>query len=172
MSSFRDKVKEIRASEQQRVRDRVPLSDEELGLNDGTDRYLMARDQIAKEIAVLMQDFISEAQAFAISRGFFEGKYSIALSCDELYLDTRGEAEKAFSRINFLLDPYSPDNRFSITSKLTILNRDLPKAIRRGSLEDDPLTRFTEFAEEQMLRFAQEYFAARRPSPETVPHTS
>ena len=173
MNSFRDKLKEIRSKEEARVRRRIPLTDDELGLNDGTERALFVRGEIVKAVERLMADFISEATAFTVTRGFFEGKYSIALSCDEVCTDDRGESAKFYSRVNFLLDPCTAENRFGITSKITIWNKDLPKAATSGSLTaDDDLQRFREFVEAEMLRFAKAYFKGRVPAPPPVVRNS
>ena len=162
MTSFRDKLKEIRHEERS---ERIPLTDEELGLNDGSELFLKARDDLARFIEHLMRDFTSETPSFHVNHGFFEGKYSIALSCDELCKDHRGEVDKCFSRLNFLLDPKAADDRFEITGKLTVLNKDLPKASLRGNITDpDDNQKMREFAEAETLRFAREYYALRNPA--------
>ena len=167
MTNFRDKLKEIRTDQERRAKERVPLTDEELGLKDGVESCLAARDEVTRQVEDLMEDFIRETAGFSIRRGFFEGKYSISLYCDELCKDYRGEVDKCFSRITFLLAPCTTDNSFEVTSKLTILNQDLPKGYRRGVLPregEEDLRSFREFVETEMLRFAKEYFTARRPS--------
>ena len=69
MTSFRDKLKEIRQEERS---ERIPLTDEELGLNDGSELYLKARDDLARYIEQLMLDFTSETPSFHVHHGFFE----------------------------------------------------------------------------------------------------
>jgi len=166
MTNFRDKLKELRRDAELQHRHRIPLTDEELGLTDGTEQCLLARDEIANEIERLMLDLSAESRQFAISRGFFEGKYSISLSCDELCPDERGELDKCFSRINFLLAPCTSDNSFSITSKITVLNRDQAKASMAGVLtRESDQEKFRSFVESEMLRFAESYFSARRSHP-------
>ncbi len=163
MTSFREKLKEIRASEADRARHRVPLSDHELGLDQPAEKFLSARGELVQELERLMNEFIAESPMFEIGHGFFEGKYVLSLSCDEPVLDeARGGMRKQFTRINFLLDPCAPDGAFSIATKLTIRDRDLPKGVIEGNLaQSADLTAFRKFGEEQMLRFAADYFAAR-----------
>jgi hypothetical protein len=173
MTNFRDKIKGIKSSTEARQRRRIPLTDDELGLNDGTSECFLARDQLAHDIELMMNEFVAETPRFAISRGFFEGKYSLSLSCDEHCQDERGEIEKCFSRINFLLAARTDTNRIQITSKLTVLNKDLPKDTAEASLSDKVQMRaLTTFTEGQMVRFAEEYFSSRRPLSVAIPETS
>ena len=116
MTSFREKLKEIRSSEQERQRQRVPLSDRELGLDATATSSLIARGELVTHLEKLMQDFIAEAAMFEIGHGFFEGRYALSLSYDEPFLDEQRGARKHFTRINFLLDPCAPDGSFSITT--------------------------------------------------------
>ncbi len=162
MTSFRDKLKEIRASETERQRHRVPLSDRQLGLDSSSESCLAARGDLVKHLEKLMQEFIAEAPMFEVGHGFFEGRYALTLSYDEPFLDETHGLRKHFTRINFLLDPCLPDGTFSITSKVTIRDRDQPKAGASGNLASSgDLDAFRRFGEEQMLRFATEYFAGR-----------
>jgi hypothetical protein len=172
MTSFREKLKEIRSSEEQRLRHRVPLSDRELGLDSAAGGCLVARGELVKHLEKLMQEFIAEAPMFEIGHGFFEGRYALSLACDEPFLDESRSVRKHFSRINFLLDPCAPDGSFSITAKLTVRDRDLPKATSSGNLSNSAdLEAYRRFGEEQMLRFATEYFAGRaRPQPVQPTH--
>ncbi len=166
MTNFRDKLKEIRASEAERSRQRIPLSDHELGLDQPAEKYLSARGELVKELERLMNEFIAESPMFEIGHGFFEGKYVLSLSCDEPLLEDGRGVRKHFTRINFLLDPCAADGHFSITTKLTIRDRDVPKGLIEGNLGvGSDLAAFRSFGEEQMLRFATEYFAGRVPAP-------
>lgn len=171
MTSFRDKLKEIRASEAERARHRVPLSDHELGLDQPAERFLLARGELVKELERLMGEFIAESPTFEVGHGFFEGKYVLSLSSDEPLLleDGRG-VRKQFTRINFLLEPCSTDGQFAMTTKITIRDRDLPKAAVEGNLgRAEDLATFRAFGEEQMLRFAGEYFTTVHRAPAAAP---
>lgn len=171
MNSFRDKLKEIRSLKEEEHRNRVPLTDDELGLNDGTVEYFLAREEVAHQIEVLMSEFVAETPRFAISRGFFEGKYSLSLSCDELCVDGRGEVDKCYSRMNFLLGTCNAGATLTIASKVTVLNKDLPKAGTSDTLtKEGGREALRAFCEAEMVRFAEEYFSARRPQP--VPEAS
>jgi hypothetical protein len=169
MTNFREKLKEIRSSEQQRHRQRVPLTDHELGLDRNAEESLIARGELVKHLEKLMQDFIAEAPMFEIGHGFFEGRYSLSLACDEPALEEGRGMRKHFTRINFLLDPCAADRSFSITTKLTIRDRDLPKGYAEGNLGNAAdLDAFRRFGEEQMVRFATEYFAHPVRTPQQV----
>ncbi|MSR46127.1 MAG: hypothetical protein EXS13_03525 [Planctomycetes bacterium] len=174
MTSFREKLKEIRASEADRSRSRIPLSDHQLGLDQPAEKFLSARGDLVKDLERLMTEFIAESPMFEIGHGFFEGKYVLSLSCDEPLLDEqRGGMRKHFTRINFLLDPCAMDGAFSITTKLTIRDRDLQKGVIEGNLGNaNDLVAFLKFGEEQMLRFATEYFAGRVHVAQTVHPTT
>ena len=166
MTSFRQKLKEIRTAQEATARGRRRLTDEELGLGDGTEQVMAERTRISRRIERLMRDFMKESGGFTISRGFFEGKYSLALSCDELCLNERGEMDKCFSRIHFLLDAHSVEGSIEETTKITILNKDLPKATCKASFDsEDQMTELERFQEGEMLRFAEAYFEGRKRVP-------
>ncbi len=171
MTTFREKLKEVRISQEEAIRNRVPLTDEELGLSDVPSLAIVARDELTRHIESLMEEFIQESPVFSIHRGFFEGKYSISLSTDEHCKSARGLVEKCYSRITFLLAPLPAENRFEITSKLTVLNRDLPKGhtVAEPTREDD-FQALRKFAEDEMLRFAKQYYGERQliPAGDTV----
>ena len=117
MTNFRDKLKEIRASEAERARQRIPLTDHQLGLDQPAERFLAARGELVKELERLMNEFIAESPMFEVGHGFFEGKYVLSLSYDEPLLEEGRGMRKHFTRINFLLDPCAADGRFSITKR-------------------------------------------------------
>jgi len=166
MTDFREKLREIRASEQERLRHRVPLTDRELGLDSPATRRLEVRAHLVQDLERMLADFIAEAPTFEMGHGFFEGKYALSISYDEPFLDEARGLRKHFSRINFLLDPCSADGSFSITTKITVRDRDLPKATESGNLDrGDDVERMRKFAEAQLLRFATDYFASKTPAP-------
>jgi hypothetical protein len=170
MTDFREKLKEIRATELERQRQRVPLTDHELGLESPAAHHLEVRGQLVKELERMLGDFIAEAPTFEIGHGFFEGKYALSMACDEPTLEEGRGIRKHFSRINFLLDPCGNDGSFSISVKIIVRDRDLPKAAEAGNLDrPEDVDRLRRFAEEQMLRFATEYFASRAPAAPTAP---
>ncbi len=166
MTDFREKLREIRATEQERVRHRVPLTDHELGLDSPATHRLEVRAHLVKDLETMLADFIAEAPTFEMGHGFFEGKYALSMSYDEPFLDEGRGLRKHFSRINFLLDPCSTDGSFSITAKITVRDRDLSKSSDSGNLDHPAdVERMKKFAEAQLLRFATEYFATRTPAP-------
>ena len=171
MTSFREKLQAIRASEEERTRHRVPLSDHDLGLDSSPERFLAARGEIVAEVERLMQEFIAEAPMFEIGHGFFEGKYALSLSHDEPVLEEGRGVRKHFTRVNFLFDPCTADGSFSITTKITIRDRDLVKGLVAGNLSrEGDLATFKKFGEEQMVRFATDYFARSPGQPAHLPH--
>jgi len=166
MTDFREKLREIRASEEERQRHRVPLTDHELGLDSPATHRLEVRAHLVRDLENMLAEFIAEAPTFEMGHGFFEGKYALSMSYDEPFLDEGRGLRKHFSRINFLLDPCSADGSFSITAKITVRDRDLPKSSDTGNLDrSDDVDRMKKFAEGQLLRFATEYFATRIPAP-------
>lgn len=170
MTDFREKLKVIRATEQDRLRHRVPLSDHELGLDASATRHLEVRAHLVKDLEKMVSDFIAEAPTFEMGHGFFEGKYALSMAYDEPFLDEGRGLRKHFSRISFLLDPCAADGSFSITTKITVRDRDLPKASESGNLDQPAdVDGMRRFSEEQMLRFAAEYFATRTPAQSALP---
>jgi hypothetical protein len=166
MTDFRERLKEIRATEQDRLRHRVPLTDHELGLDATSTHHLEVRAHLVKDLEKMVADFIAEAPTFEMGHGFFEGKYALSMAYDEPFLDEGRGLRKHFSRISFLLDPCAADGSFSITTKITVRDRDLPKASESGNLDRPAdVERMHKFAEDQLLRFASEYFATRTPTP-------
>src|SRR5262245_35219635 len=115
MTDFREKLKEIRATELERQRHRVPLTDHALGLDSPAAHHLEVRAQLVKDLEKLVADFIAEAPTFEMGHGFFEGKYALSMAYDEPILDEGRGLRKHFSRINFLLDPCGNDGTFSMT---------------------------------------------------------
>jgi hypothetical protein len=170
MTDFREKLKVIRATEQDRLRHRVPLTDHELGLDSRSTHHLEVRAHLVRDLEKMVSDFIAEAPTFEMGHGFFEGKYALSMAYDEPFLDEARGLRKHFSRISFLLDPCASDGSFSITTKITVRDRDLPKASESGNLDvGADVDRMRRFAEEQMLRFATEYFATRTPAHSALP---
>jgi hypothetical protein len=93
-----------------------------------------------------------------LTRGFYEGKYMLALRSEEELVDPSGQAARYFSRLMFLLDPHVEENSFSIQAKKTIRNRDLESTSFRGQMADEDTAGFATFVEQQFLEFAESYF--------------
>ena len=74
-------------------------------------------------IEAVIEDFAknlqSEVPGFVLTRGFFEGKYMLALRLDEELRDEQGRPQRAFSRLMFLLDPHADSDRFVVQAKKT-----------------------------------------------------
>ena len=115
MTDFREKLKEIRATEQERMRHRVPLTDHELGLDSPATHRLEVRAHLVKDLEQMLSDFIAEAATFEMGHGFFEGKYALDL-LRQPFLDEDAACE-------LLADQLPPRSvrrgrRFSMTAKI------------------------------------------------------
>ena len=109
-------------------------------------------------IEEFVKNFQTEAPSFVLTRGFFEGKYMLALRLDEQLLDEEGQLARYFSRVIFLLDPHLDEDFFAMQVKKTIRNRDLETRSRTAEMNDTGRDEFASFIEEQFLEFAEQYF--------------
>jgi hypothetical protein len=102
--------------------------------------------------------FLVELPAFARSKGFYEGKYCIAVMADELLVDRLGGMDKYFSRISFLLDPCGEEETFMVQCKRTVRERDLETTRFSQSFLITDMSDVRLFVEQQFLEFAETYF--------------
>ncbi|HTE06299.1 MAG TPA: hypothetical protein VK824_08900, partial [Planctomycetota bacterium] len=119
-----------------------------------------------------VKNFQSEAPGFVLTRGFFEGKYMLALRLDEELLNAEGRAGRYFSRLLFLLDPHPDDGRFVMQCKKTIRNRDLETETNAGTMSAESRTGFAGFIEAQFIDFAEHYFGENSFSKPAAPATT
>jgi hypothetical protein len=158
-NAFKDKLKKIRDASAKRSEVHLKLrSDEDLLKSQKTVQAFEFREAIEAVIGDFVKNFQAEAPGFVLTRGFYEGKYMLAMRCDEELTDTSGRTAKYFSRLMFLLDPHVDDRSFSIQAKKTIRNRDLESVAQRGQMGDGDQAAFAAFVEAQFLEFAESYF--------------
>jgi hypothetical protein len=168
-SAFKDKLKKIRDASAKRSEIHLRLrSDEDLVRSQRTVRAFEFREAVEAVIEEFVRNFQSEAPGFVLTRGFFEGKYMLALRLDEELVNSEGRTGRYFSRLLFLLDPHSDDDRFVMQCKKTIRNRDLDTDAHTGHMSPEGRAEFSNFIEAQFLDFAEHYFGENsfsKPSP-------
>ena len=164
-SRFQDKLKAIRdASSRQSVLDLQMRSDEDLSRSEKTVLGFEYREQVEAVIEEFVKNFQQEAPEFTLNRGFFEGKYMLALRCTGEAQQDSGKTERHFSRIMFLMSPQPEDARFGLQCRKTIRNRDRDSAGTVADMTAEGLTTLGEFVEAQFLDFAAGYFGHASPS--------
>src|SRR5215510_2200707 len=128
-SAFKDKLKKIRDASAKRSEIHLRLrSEEDLIRSQRTVQAFEFREGVEAVIEEFVKNLQAEVPGFVLTRGFFEGKYMLALRLDEELRDDQGRPLRAFSRLMFLLDPHADDGRFVVQAKKTIRNRDLETA--------------------------------------------
>lgn len=158
-SAFKDKLRQIRDASAKRSEIHLRLrSDEDLVRSQRTVQAFEFREGLEAVIEEFVKNFQTEAPAFVLTRGFFEGKYMLALRLDEQLLDAEGRIGRYFSRVIFLLDPHLDENFFAMQVKKTIRNRDLETSSRTAEMNDTGREEFAAFIEQQFLQFAEQYF--------------
>jgi len=158
-NAFKDKLKKIRDASAKRSEIHLKLrSDEDLVKSQKTVKAFEFREAIETVIGDFVKNFQAEAPGFVLMRGFYEGKYMLAMRCDEELTDASGHTAKYFSRMLFLLDPHVEQHSFSIQAKKTIRNRDLESVSRSGPMAEGEQQGFAGFVEAQFLEFAENYF--------------
>lgn len=157
---FKQKLKEIRDESQRRaVVSHKARTDEDLHRSEKTVQSFDFRERVEAVIDELVLNFQGEAPGFVLHRGFFEGKYMLAMRLEEQLVDESGKPGQYFSRLVFLLDPHSSDDSFTVECRKTIRNRDLETLSRSGAMATEELEVYGEFVEQQFLTFAEAYFA-------------
>jgi len=158
-SAFKDKLKKIRDASAKRSEIHLRLrSDEDLVRSQRTVHAFEFREGVEAVIEDFVKNFQSEAPGFVLTRGFFEGKYMLALRLDEELVNSEGRTGRYFSRLLFLLDPHPDDDRFVMQCKKTIRNRDLETDAHSGHMTPESQAEFSGFIEAQFLDFAEHYF--------------
>lgn len=165
-TSFQDKLKEIRdAGTRQIAETRQARSLEDMERSRRTVEGLEFREKIEGMIGALATNFGEEAPSFELQRGFYEGKYLLALRADESLLDGDGHSGRYFSRLVFLLSPDGQAGTFGLECRKTVRNRDAETQLVAETMEADSLPAFEAFIEEQFLAFAAAYFRESGLSP-------
>lgn len=172
-SRFQDKLKEIRdASSRQSEALQKVRNSADLERSLKTVHGFEYREKVESVIEDLGTGFHEEAPGFELTRGFFEGKYMLALRHVEELVVAGERGHHAFSRISFLLAPHSEDDTFEIQCRKTIRDRDLETQTLTVPMEESSFDALSLFIEEQFLVFAKGYFnengAATPPSAVTT----
>ena len=158
-SRFKDKLKQIRDASQKRSEiSQKERSEEDLHRSEKTVRAFEFRERVEEVIEELVKNFQQEAPGFVLTRGFYEGKYMLALRLDEQLQDPAGQQDQYFSRVMFLLDPNSEDVSFGVQCRKTIRNRDVETTSHRGPMDREQIGEFSDFIEAQFIAFAEAYF--------------
>jgi hypothetical protein len=130
MTDFREKLKEIRATEQERMRHRVPLTDHSSG-STSRDPSLRGPRPSGEGPEQMLAD-LSPRPHLRDGPRRFEGKYALSISYDEPFLDeARGLGH--FSRIASSSIRARP-TAFAMTAKITVRDR-TSKASDTGNLD-------------------------------------
>jgi len=158
-SAFKDKLRKIRDASAKRSEIHLRLrSDEDLERSQRTVQAFEFRESVEAVIEEFVKNFQTEAPGFVLTRGFFEGKYMLALRLDEELLDADGRLGRYFSRVIFLLDPHLDEDFFAMQTKKTIRNRDRETTSQTGEMNDGGKAEFATFIEAQFIEFAEQYF--------------
>ena len=164
-SAFKDKLRKIRETSAKRSEVQLRLrSDEDLQRSQRTVHAFEFRESVEAVIEDFAKNLSAEVPGFVLTRGFFEGKYMLALRLDEELRDDQGRPQRAFSRLMFLLDPHADDGRFVVQAKKTIRSRDLETGSTTGTMSPEGQAEFARFVEAQYLDFAESYFGEPKPT--------
>jgi len=164
-SAFKDKLRKIRDASAKRSEVQLRLrSEEDLQRSQRTVHAFEFREGVEAVIEDFAKNLQSEITGFVLTRGFFEGKYMLALRLDEELRDDHGKPARAFSRLMFLLEPHADDDRFAMQAKKTVRSRDLESVSCAGTMTAEGQAEFSRFVEAQFIDFAESYFGETRPS--------
>jgi hypothetical protein len=164
-SAFKDKLRKIRDASVKRSEVQLrQRSEEDLQRSQRTVHAFEFREAIEAVIEEFARNLQGEVPGLVLTRGFFEGKYMLALRLEEELQDEQGRAHKTFSRLMFLLEPHADDDRFLMQAKKTVRNRDLESLSSAGLMNPDGQAEFARFVESQFLDFAESYFGETKPS--------
>ena len=165
MKTFRQKLKEVRASQNKTQKARRALTDQELGLTDRWEERMQAKESLLSCVRTLMEDVTKEIPGSSMQCGFYEGKDSLALIHREWALSVRGPRTKNYSRVQFLVGVRPNSTELEVSCKITIFQRDLKtEHCSADYTTAQGMKELKSFAEAQMLRFARSYFVNRRES--------
>ncbi|MEW6744357.1 MAG: hypothetical protein AB1486_16505 [Planctomycetota bacterium] len=159
--SFTQRLRSIRQQRtEESARHSPERSEEVLRRSEVTARCFAFRERVQDIIENFIERFRGEVSGFEVSKGFYESKYSISISADQLMVDARGEPDKFFSRVTFLLAPCATTETLELVCKQTVRNRDLETDKVVASFAAGEIAPFAAFVERQFLRFAEAYFTA------------
>lgn len=158
-SRFQDKLRQIRDASQKRSEVSARArTDADIQRSQKTVQAFEFRERVEAVIDEFVKNFQAEAPGFVLTRGFFEGKYMLALRADEQLLDAQGKVDRYFSRLMFLLDPHAEDDSFGAQCRKTIRNRDLETVGQTTGMNETGFEELTAFVETNFVAFAEGYF--------------
>lgn len=159
VTDFQDRLRQLRAEKDRETQEkREQDSSPEDRLSSFEVRF-DHREKIEKVILGFGEKFLVEVPSFSLSKSFFEGKYKIELTCDDLLIDEQGHVDKYFSRITFFLDPSTWPVAMELGCKKTVRNRDQESATLSVEATEESLASLQTFVEEQFFQFASTYFS-------------
>ena len=160
VTDFQERLRQIR---EERDRESRAKRDVEAALNlerlNALEQRFDRREQIERTIEGFASKFISEVPTFERTKSFFEGKYQIEVSTDDLLVDEHGSPQKLFSRIAFLIDTLVDAGQLTVVCKKTVRNRDQDPGSARVGISSTNIDEFARFAEQQFFEFADAYFS-------------
>ena len=157
---FKDKLKAMRdASTAKSKRSDKARKEEDRSRSERTAKGFEFRERVEGLIEEFAQNLEAEAPGFALSRGFYESKYMLALRLNEELADADGLVDRYFSRLMFLLSPDLDEQQFHLQCRKTIRNRDLESASLEQPMTEVGLVAVSTFIETQFIAFAEAYFA-------------
>jgi len=158
-SRFQDKLKQIRDASQKRseISHKV-RAEADIHRSQLTVASFEFREQLESVIEEFVENFLTAAPGFVLTRGFFEGKYMLAMRLEENLMDASGQVDGYFSRLMFLLDPHSVDHRMGLQCRKTIRNRDLETSNLVANMDSEGQQQLSDFIETQFVAFAEGYF--------------
>jgi hypothetical protein len=168
VTDFQDKLRKIRESKSRESQERRAMdSMAHLEHYHRVEFRHDRRELIEQVIEEYGAKFMAELPSFSRSKSFFEGKYKIEFSNDDLRVGAEGSLDKFFSRITFLLDIPSDSDVIHVRCKTIVLNQDLDSTATSVPFEGE-LEAFRKFSEEQFFQFADAYFTASPDTPSPV----
>ncbi|MFT7461937.1 MAG: hypothetical protein ACI9EF_000271 [Pseudohongiellaceae bacterium] len=166
-NQFKARLKQIRDdSERRSEASHKARSHEDMERSQKTFDGFEFREKVEAIIEELAAGFCAEASGFELSRGFYEGKYQLALRLEEPLTADDGSTENYFSRLVFLLDPHIEDDILEVQCRKTIRNRDLESTSHSYHMVISDLESIEKYIENQFVSFAESYFdsSALRPA--------
>ena len=161
-SRFTDKLKAIRdACVTRSAEDAQVRKQAEAARSERTSRGIEFRERLETVIDEFTKSWQTEAPSFELKRGFFEGKYMLALRAGDEPDDGALSTDRAYSRLMFLLSPDLEEDLLQLQCRKTIRDRDLDSASVTQPMTEVGLVALTNFVEAQFVEFAERYFAAK-----------
>jgi len=160
-SSFGSRLEQIRdASRRRRAAAAAKRSEAEILKTQRMVHGFQYLEQVEETIRSVLADLIGELPcAPVLSRSFFDGCYLIAARLEETLVDRSGCKDRYFTRLSFLLNPRSGEERFAVEVRSTVRDHDLASEKIQVEMTVAGLDELKAFIECRVLDFAEAYFA-------------